>query len=81
MSVLMFSVGLEKPSYNCFLNVYVKSMCVEQSDLFGLLQLMTSCFWQSHYFHFSSNFALVALSLCFPGIGTDPQNIPLLMPL
>lgn len=31
MSVLMFSVGMEKPSYKyCFLNVYVKSKFVER---------------------------------------------------
>lgn len=43
MSVLMFSVGMEKPSrkFSLCLNVYVKSEFVDQSELSGLLHLMT----------------------------------------
>lgn len=73
MSVLMFPVGMEKPLNTLFLNVYTKSTSVEQSDLFGLLHLI-SCFWQSLCFHFSSDFALVGLSLCFPGTWEIPET-------
>lgn len=39
----MFSVGMEKPSYKFFFSphVYMKNMFVEESDLFGLLHLLT----------------------------------------
>lgn len=36
MSVLMFSVGMEKPCINCFVNVCVNKKFVERSDLFWL---------------------------------------------
>lgn len=74
MSVLVFSVGMESHQICRFLNVYTKSTFVEQPDLFGIQRLTVPCFWQPLDFRFSSDFALVVLRLCFPGLWQVPKT-------
>lgn len=78
MSVLTFSVGMEKPSNILFSkNVYTKSPFVGQSDVSGLLLLTTSRFWQSRPLPPpSSHLCTCAFASLLPQDTSGPQNIP-----
>lgn len=72
MSVLVFSIGMEKPC----LNVHVQNDLAAQSDLPWPLAFQL-LFWQFSLPSYILKPCACSFVLQLPGIGTDLANIPL----